>query len=84
MCCLILQEEGSNLGRLEKELKSKEKAEAELVAQIKANKDSLASEKNKKKQLEKSLKEVSTNLVPLLTFDLILCLLPKIHEQKLF
>lgn len=53
----ISEEEGSALGTLERELKAKEKAEAELSAQIKAHKDSLLTEKNRKKQLEKSLKE---------------------------
>ncbi|XP_026292869.1 structural maintenance of chromosomes protein 2 [Frankliniella occidentalis] len=53
----IGEEEGSNLGKLEKELKAKEKVEAELTAQIKAHKDSLSTEEKRKKQLEKSLKE---------------------------
>ncbi|KAK3911305.1 Structural maintenance of chromosomes protein 2 [Frankliniella fusca] len=53
----IGEEEGSNLGKLEKELKAKEKVEAELTAQIKAHKDTLTTEEKRKKQIEKSLKE---------------------------
>lgn len=53
----IGEEEGSNLGKLEKELKGKEKAEAEIIAQIKSHKDTLTTENKRKKQLEKSLKE---------------------------
>lgn len=53
----ISEEEGDNLDKLEKELEAKKKAEAALVSEIKAHKESLISEKKKKKQIEKSLKE---------------------------
>jgi len=50
------------LDALEKELKAKEKEEAEVVAAHKANHESVVSEEKKKKQLEQSLREVGRQL----------------------
>lgn len=40
-------------------MKQKEKAVAELIAQVKSHEDTITTENKRKKQLEKSLKEVS-------------------------
>lgn len=45
---------------LEKELSEREKEEAKAVAKMKSGKENVASEEKKKKQLEKSLKDVSS------------------------
>lgn len=59
---LLFQEGGSKLEALEMELKAKQKEDAEIIAALKGNHDSVVSEEKRKKHLEQSLHVVRRQL----------------------
>lgn len=57
--CVLLQETGGRLQELEKDLKGQEKAEVRVAAAHKNLKETVKTEEKKRKQLQKSVADVS-------------------------